>query len=151
MVLLDQKNNSVLNQTKDLMRSQLVSAMEKGEFDEKSAAGDFSACLFNQFASRLHRAARGQQIVHQKNLGPRAYAVNMDLKFCAAVFEIILQTVCAIRKLAWLPQRNERLFHQERQRSREQEPACLGRGHGVDLASAKMFTEQFDRLVESFR
>src|SRR4051794_12323589 len=71
---------SVSQETEHVDRRQLFPAMEKAEFEDKSAADQFSPRLFHEVATGTHGSTSRQDIVNEQHAsGPRE-SVGMDLE-----------------------------------------------------------------------
>src|SRR5438552_12815248 len=88
-----------------LVRLQALAAGEEVQLDQHPAAGDLAAGLRNQLAAGLERAAGGQQVVDQEHAGAGLEAVDVHVQLGLAIFEVVLQLVSLIGKLARLAQR----------------------------------------------
>jgi GNAT superfamily N-acetyltransferase len=133
------------------VRLQFLTALKKRELHKERAARDLTARFLDQPATGLHGAAGRQQVIHEQHLRVGSHAVNVDLELGAAVFQVILQRMRAVRQLAGFAQRDERSIQEQSQRSREQEPPGFGRGDGIDLPVAIGFVHELDRLAKGIR
>src|SRR5438132_528136 len=128
------------------MGLQPVSALEKSELHKEGAACHLAPGLLDETAARLHGSSRGEQVIDQQNVRAGDHAVDMYLQLGAAVLKVVLQRMGPVGELARLAKRDQRTFHEEGQRSREQETAGLGSGHRIDPPTLIVLAEQVDRL-----
>jgi GNAT superfamily N-acetyltransferase len=140
-----------MNQAENLMRCQFFAAFEKRQFHKEGTARDAAARFFDQTAARQHRAAGRQEVIHEQHAGAGSHAVDMDLQLGAAVLQVVLKGMRAVRELARFAERDERPFQQQSQRSRKQEPPGFGSRHRIDLLALVMFLHALDRLAKGFR
>src|SRR5207237_1227498 len=111
---------------------------------------DCARCL-DELAGGSKCAAGGEQVVDHKHARSRGEAVHVELQLGAAVFQVVLQTMGAVRELARLAERNKRLLHGQSQGSGKKKPARFrGRDH-IDGLTPVMVREAVNGLLKSRR
>ena len=73
----------------DLVSLELLSPLQKGQFDKKAKADDLSGEPPDQLGRRGDRSPCGQKVVDEEHLLPGLDRVLVDLKRVAAVLQLI--------------------------------------------------------------
>ena len=73
-----------------------------------------------------HRAAGGEQIVHQQDAVPFEQGVDVHFERVLAVFQLVMERMRVKGELARFADGDEACLEREGERSRENEPAGLG-------------------------
>lgn len=87
--------------------SQILTSVEKFQFNEKLRLNDFSTHLREKLARRKRRSAGCKQIVYDHHAFSRFYRVFVNLNRRLSVFERITLRLCPKRELSFLANRDK--------------------------------------------
>ena len=138
------------DQAETFCRSELFTASDKCQLDQKRTADDFRARVFAQFDARPHRSAGCQQVIDQQNPVASFHGVGVHFQGVGAVFEFVVKRFRVERKFAWFANRDKSGVQFESQRRGENESASFRRADCRD-ASVAIFvgelTNDFSKRV----
>ena len=107
------------------------------QVNQKRATHDLGTSFFEEPAACLHRAASGQQVIHQQNTLSRLNSIHMDLEFITAVLKVVSVGMCLVWKFPGLSYRYETNPQFQRQRRTENEPSRLSSGNHINLLTGE--------------
>ena len=110
-----------------------LAGVEALELDDEQDLGDDAAEPFDERARGRHRAARGEQVVHQDDALAGLHGVRMHLDRGRPVFQRVGLGDGLARELAHLADGHERLVEAFGERGPEDEAAALDAGHEVEV------------------
>ena len=139
----------VMQQAEDVVLTKALAAFQEVELDGKTQPGDHAAQLLHQLHRALHRAAGGEQIVHQHHTLSGRDGVGVDLERVRAVLEVVGNAHHRRGQFSGLSDWNKAGVETIGQRGAEDESARLDAQHQVDFARNVVRGQRIDQLGES--
>src|SRR6185312_3023916 len=142
---------AVMQKRKHVVVAEAIPPPEEVEFDGEAEARNLAPELLDELDACFHRAARGEQVIHQDHPLARLDRVLMNLEGVRPVFEVIGYPRRRSRQLARLPYGHKPRVEPVRERWTKDEATRFDAEHQVDVLVDVVLRERINERRESLR
>src|SRR5580704_15078996 len=138
-----------MQQAEDIELFELLTALQKVEFDREGQSCNVSSELLNQLYRGFHRSAGRQQIVDEDHILAGLNRIEMNFQRIGAVFQVVSHASHGRRQLARLAYRYKSRIETISERRAEDEAASLDAEDEVDIFADVMRGQGINHLREA--